>query len=633
MSAFKNGFIFHTKRGLCVLLSLLALTISFPQIISAADPQPLNVSGSVTYLVAGDPVLVAPGLILTDTLDMATVSIDSGFIAGDYLGIQGQAGTSGTTLSGIDWSYSSATGIMTLQNLASAADYQAVLRQIVFYNTSGTFAPSARTIGFSVNSSSYLAATGHYYEYVNLADIPWTIALTAAAGRTYFGLQGYLATITSQTEQDFIQNLKGNHTAWLGATDSDNESNWRWITGPEGAVNAGTGTYFFHQTRAVATSDHYINNFYLPPAGSGGDAVDGRYNHWNFNQPDDSSATGENYMHLYADGYWNDLPDTFIFLPIEGYIVEYGGMTGDPTPQLNGNVIVNLELQADLSITKTDSPDPVIAGDNLTYTIIITNNGPHLAENITLTDSLPAELTGAQFSLDNGTTWYPWTSPAGLDNLTSGNSIYVTIRGKVASSTPPGSLSNSASVRSDSSDPTPDPDNNTSAAATEVDTQADLAVTQSQSFHKNGLGYLITYTITVTNNGPSDATGVSLTHILTGGGVVKSSFTGNGTYAGGLWSGFGLVSGDSAVLTLVVDVDVLLLLGTFINSVEVSADQTDPVLTNNTGSDTLDLTRNRYVGGEVSQPNKLVVAAPWLALCLVLGLVGVLWIRKRSAGK
>jgi uncharacterized repeat protein (TIGR01451 family) len=357
------------------------------------------------------------------------------------------------------------------------------------------------------------------------------------------------------------------------------------------------------------------------------------YNHWYTRQPDDSgNITGEDYLHLYPDGYWNDLPNTFI-VPVEGYIVEYGGMADDPTPQLTGNVIVNLELRADLSITKTDSPDPVIAGDNLTYTIILTNHGPYLAENVTLTDSLPAELTGAQFSLDNGTTWDLWTSPTGLDNLTSGNSIYVTIRGKVASSTPAGSLSNSASVRSDITDPTPDPDNNTAAAATEVDTRADLAVTQSQSVHRDGLGYLIIYTITVTNNGPSDATGVSLTHNLTGGGVVKSSFTGKGTYAGGLWSGFGLVSGESAVLTLVVDVDGSSLPGTFTNNVEVSADQTDPVLINNTGSNTLELTRNGGVGGEVSQPNKLVVAAPWLALCLVLGLGGVLWMRKRSPGK
>ena len=44
---------------------------------------------------------------------------------------------------------------------------------------------------------------------------------------------------------------------------------------------------------------------------------------------------------------------------------------------------------SDVRITKTDSPDPVIAGNNLTYTIAMTNNGPSTANNVTLTDTLP----------------------------------------------------------------------------------------------------------------------------------------------------------------------------------------------------------------------------------------------------
>jgi uncharacterized repeat protein (TIGR01451 family) len=45
---------------------------------------------------------------------------------------------------------------------------------------------------------------------------------------------------------------------------------------------------------------------------------------------------------------------------------------------------------ADLSITKTDSPDPVAQGDNVTYTITVTNNGPLAATNVVVTDNLPA---------------------------------------------------------------------------------------------------------------------------------------------------------------------------------------------------------------------------------------------------
>src|SRR5205807_7857286 len=50
-------------------------------------------------------------------------------------------------------------------------------------------------------------------------------------------------------------------------------------------------------------------------------------------------------------------------------------------------------LPADLSITKTDSQDPVTEGNNLTYTITVTDNGPNNATNVTVTDTLPANVT------------------------------------------------------------------------------------------------------------------------------------------------------------------------------------------------------------------------------------------------
>src|SRR5947207_351329 len=48
---------------------------------------------------------------------------------------------------------------------------------------------------------------------------------------------------------------------------------------------------------------------------------------------------------------------------------------------------------ADLAITKTGSPDPVIAGDNLTYTLTITNTGPDTATAVSVTDDLPSETS------------------------------------------------------------------------------------------------------------------------------------------------------------------------------------------------------------------------------------------------
>src|SRR5262249_7125362 len=60
---------------------------------------------------------------------------------------------------------------------------------------------------------------------------------------------------------------------------------------------------------------------------------------------------------------------------------------------------------ADLAVTKTDTPDPVVAGQSLTYTISVTNNGPSDAEGVTLTDNFPPGLTfqGANASQGAGT--------------------------------------------------------------------------------------------------------------------------------------------------------------------------------------------------------------------------------------
>src|SRR5206468_7856787 len=66
---------------------------------------------------------------------------------------------------------------------------------------------------------------------------------------------------------------------------------------------------------------------------------------------------------------------------------------------------------ADVSVTKTDSPDPVTAGQNLTYTIIVTNNGPSDAQGVSLTDTIPANTTFVSFVKPAGWTF---TNVAGV---------------------------------------------------------------------------------------------------------------------------------------------------------------------------------------------------------------------------
>src|SRR5205823_7292353 len=62
-----------------------------------------------------------------------------------------------------------------------------------------------------------------------------------------------------------------------------------------------------------------------------------------------------------------------------------------------------VDTQADLVVTKTDDPDPVIAGNNVTYTITVTDNGPSDAQNVQVTDSVPANTTFVSAAPSQGT--------------------------------------------------------------------------------------------------------------------------------------------------------------------------------------------------------------------------------------
>ena len=68
--------------------------------------------------------------------------------------------------------------------------------------------------------------------------------------------------------------------------------------------------------------------------------------------------------------------------------------TTDPNPgNESGTSTTTVQASADLSVTKSDSPDPVVAGQNLTYTINFTNNGPNPATSVTVSDTVPANTT------------------------------------------------------------------------------------------------------------------------------------------------------------------------------------------------------------------------------------------------
>jgi uncharacterized repeat protein (TIGR01451 family) len=154
---------------------------------------------------------------------------------------------------------------------------------------------------------------------------------------------------------------------------------------------------------------------------------------------------------------------------------------------------------ADLSITKTDSPDPVATSGTLTYTIGVTNAGPDPASAVKVVDTLPA---GTTFSSATGTDWNcVHVSGTVTCNRTAGNlpvgaapniTIVVTTPGTT------GSITNSATVSSPNDNLT---GNNTATATTTVGNRAiSLSKTANPTTYA-GAGQSITYSYVVTNTG------------------------------------------------------------------------------------------------------------------------------------
>ena len=124
----------------------------------------------------------------------------------------------------------------------------------------------------------------------------------------------------------------------------------------------------------------------------------------------------------------------------------------------------------DLSITKTDSPDPVTVGSNLTYTITATNNGPDAATGVNVSDALPAGTTFVSANASQGACTGTTTVNCALGSLANGASATVQI---VVMANTVGALTNTATVSG--IQPDPNAANNSATATTTVNASgADL---------------------------------------------------------------------------------------------------------------------------------------------------------------
>lgn len=211
-------------------------------------------------------------------------------------------------------------------------------------------------------------------------------------------------------------------------------------------------------------------------------------------------------------------------------------------------------VTVDLELTQSDSVDPVIGGNTLTYTLSITNNGPASATNVTVLDALPAGVsllsaTGSQGSGCSGST----TATCDLGSLAVGGSATVTVVVAVPASGA-GTLINNVSVSATETEL--NSGNNTDSETTAIIRRADLSITKSDNPDPVLAGEVLTYTLSITNAGPSDAAGVVVTDTLPAG-VVFGSASGGCAHTGGVVTCTvgALASGASGSYTLSVTVN------------------------------------------------------------------------------
>ncbi|MCI8305507.1 MAG: hypothetical protein HFJ69_02865 [Enterorhabdus sp.] len=277
----------------------------------------------------------------------------------------------------------------------------------------------------------YNSLNGHYYEVGPVVG-SWYAALTAAETHTYMGMRGYLVTVTSRAEQDFVFSLVHTDT-WISGTTDDtytrkgnawaqnyrlqnadvptrwatsqtfmgagNFCSYYWVAGPEAGLKMGEAATGSRWKKAINP-----------------ETQEEMFMFWSNGQPD-QAGNEEKYMQLavklgtsQTEGQWNDLAMSTYQLP---YIIEYGGMPDDADPdddQAGADVSLDVYVKVDIIVdptgrTITTEADDIQVGDPLAVQENVngdTHVKTHIVKDGAIVDEKDAEVERTYWIKDPG---------------------------------------------------------------------------------------------------------------------------------------------------------------------------------------------------------------------------------------
>jgi hypothetical protein len=313
-----STFSYH-RKALSRILGPVSLLIA----LIGAYPAGANSTGISSQTTTIETVSNASGIEIDDDFQVSGYSEEANLLVSLSVTGNTQATLSLSVSDGLtrEYGYNSWTNVSTLAFTGTQSDTNTALASLTLSagSTIGTATLNV-SVQEKIAGANYFDGTGNFYEFVP-GSITYLNARTAAGQRTLNGLTGYLVTITSEEEHNYVlTKIPDAYNIWIGLSDRAVEGTW--VLDPkDGHPEQGTPVW---------------------SGLSNGSSIDGRYAKWCGGEPNDSGNEDAAVTKWNGGNCWNDLPATGYSGGIGGYVVEYEPTQGD-NPIYTDSLEINIQ--------------------------------------------------------------------------------------------------------------------------------------------------------------------------------------------------------------------------------------------------------------------------------------------------